>query len=80
MRRVVKTEWAEIAIPEIEFEVKKQTGLITTVEGILDRAVEGLQQTIRAVTIADFRLSSELILMSRVQTTTRSRGKRSAIF
>ena len=48
-RRVVKTEWAEIQIPEIEFEVKKQNGLVTTVEGILDRAIERLQQTIKVV-------------------------------
>lgn len=45
-RRVVKTEWAEIRIPEIDFEVKKQTGLITTVEGIIDRAIQGLRQTV----------------------------------
>lgn len=43
---MVKTEWAEIRIPEIEFEVKKQTGLITTIEGIIDRAIEGLRLTI----------------------------------
>lgn len=41
-RQVVKTEWAEISIPEIEFEVAKQSGLITTIEGLIDRAIEGL--------------------------------------
>jgi C4-type Zn-finger protein len=46
---VVKTEWAEIQIPEIEFEVKKQNGMVTTIEGVLDRAIEGLQQTMQMV-------------------------------
>lgn len=44
-RQVVKTEWSEISIPEIEFEVTKQPGLITTIEGIIDRAIEGLEET-----------------------------------
>lgn len=42
-RQLVKTEWAVVKIPEVEFEVSKQTGLITTVEGILDRAISGLK-------------------------------------
>lgn len=42
-RTIVKTEWAQVKIPEIEFEVKQQNGLITTVEGIIDRAITGLQ-------------------------------------
>lgn len=46
-RRVVKTEWAEIRIPEIDFEITKQSGLITTVEGIIDRAITGLRLTIQ---------------------------------
>lgn len=41
-RQVVKTEWAEICIPEVEFEVTKQSGLITTIEGLIERAIEGL--------------------------------------
>ncbi|KAI2801500.1 hypothetical protein RDWZM_008490 [Blomia tropicalis] len=44
-RQVVKTEWAQVKIPEIDFEVKQQSGLITTVEGILDRAINGLKHT-----------------------------------
>ncbi|XP_054164296.1 zinc finger protein ZPR1-like [Oppia nitens] len=47
MRRIVKTEWAEIQIPEVEFEVKKQTGLITTIEGIIERAIDGLTLNIQ---------------------------------
>ena len=43
----MKTEWAEIRIPEIDFEITKQTGLITTIEGIIDRAVTGLRLTIQ---------------------------------
>lgn len=43
-RQVVKTEWCEIKIPEIEFEVKRQPGLVTTVEGILERAEDGMKQ------------------------------------
>ena len=68
-RRVVKTEWAEIRIPEIDFEIKKQTGLITTIEGIIERAIEGLRSTIErnisnlassdVVKIANFVLSLE---------------------
>ena len=42
-RQIVKTEWAQVKIPEIEFEAKQQNGLITTVEGILDRAITGLK-------------------------------------
>lgn len=42
-RQLVKTEWANVKIPEIDFEVKQQNGLVTTVEGILERAITGLQ-------------------------------------
>lgn len=45
-RQVVKTEWSEIKIPEIEFEVKRQPGLVTTIEGILERAEAGLKQMV----------------------------------
>lgn len=43
-RQVVKSEWSEIKIPEIEFEVKRQPGLVTTIEGILERAEAGMKQ------------------------------------
>lgn len=43
-RQIVKTEWSEIKIPEIEFEVKRQPGLVTTIEGILERAEAGMKQ------------------------------------
>lgn len=45
-RQVVKTEWSEIKIPEIEFEVKRQPGLVTTIEGILERAEAGMKQLV----------------------------------
>jgi zinc finger protein len=45
-RQIVKTEWSEIKIPEIEFEVKRQPGLVTTVEGILERAEAGMKQMV----------------------------------
>lgn len=45
-RQVVKTEWAHLSIPELEFQVTKQNGLITTLEGIIERSIEGLQSTI----------------------------------
>lgn len=43
-RQVVKSEWSEIKIPEIEFEVKRQPGLVTTIEGLLERAEAGMKQ------------------------------------
>lgn len=45
-RQIVKTEWSEIMIPEIEFEVKRQPGLVTTIEGILERAEAGMKQMV----------------------------------
>lgn len=45
-RQIVKTEWSEIKIPEIEFEVKRQPGLVTNIEGILDRAEAGMKQLV----------------------------------
>lgn len=45
-RQVVKSEWSEIKIPEIEFEVKRQPGLVTTIEGILERAEAGMKQMV----------------------------------
>ncbi|CAL1284869.1 unnamed protein product [Larinioides sclopetarius] len=43
-RSLVKTEWASIIIPEVEFEIpaKSQEGTVTTVEGIIERACSGL--------------------------------------
>ncbi|KAF8774891.1 Zinc finger protein ZPR1 like protein [Argiope bruennichi] len=43
-RSVVKTEWASIIIPELEFEIpaQSQEGTVTTVEGIVERACSGL--------------------------------------
>ncbi|GFV39138.1 zinc finger protein ZPR1 [Trichonephila clavipes] len=43
-RVVVKTEWASISIPELEFEIPSQSqeGSVTNIEGIIERSVSGL--------------------------------------
>ncbi|KAG9482157.1 hypothetical protein GDO78_011055 [Eleutherodactylus coqui] len=45
-REVVKTDYATTRIPEIDFEIPActQKGALTTIEGILERTVVGLQQ------------------------------------
>uniref|UniRef100_A0A8C4U5T6 Zinc finger protein ZPR1 n=1 Tax=Falco tinnunculus TaxID=100819 RepID=A0A8C4U5T6_FALTI len=53
-REVVKTDCATARIPELDFEIPAftQKGVLTTIEGIIDRAVAGLEQDqpIRRVT------------------------------
>lgn len=45
-RHVVKADYATVKIPELDFEIPaaSQKGVFTTVEGLLSRAVEGLEQ------------------------------------
>ncbi|XP_059477370.1 zinc finger protein ZPR1 [Neocloeon triangulifer] len=45
-RQVVKSDYTSIKIAELEFEIpaQSQKGEVTTVEGILDRSVQGLEQ------------------------------------
>nr|SVE73578.1 EOG090X06TU [Daphnia atkinsoni] len=45
-RQVIKSDYATVKIPEIEFEVPPQSkrGEITNIEGILSRCIAGLQQ------------------------------------
>ncbi|KAM7030419.1 zinc finger protein ZPR1 [Acridotheres tristis] len=45
-REVVKTDSASARIPELDFEIPafSQKGVLTTIEGIIDRAVAGLEQ------------------------------------
>ncbi|XP_060518272.1 zinc finger protein ZPR1 [Cylas formicarius] len=45
-RQLVKSDYTSLKIPELDFEIplKSQTGEVTTVEGILDRCITGLQQ------------------------------------
>ncbi|XP_077985430.1 zinc finger protein ZPR1-like isoform X2 [Glandiceps talaboti] len=45
-RKVVKSDYASVAIPEIDFEIPPNTqkGIMTTVEGVIDRVVTGLEQ------------------------------------
>lgn len=45
-REIVKTDCATVRIPELDFEIPafSQKGVLTTIEGIIDRAVMGLEQ------------------------------------
>ncbi|KAM3830736.1 zinc finger protein ZPR1 isoform 1-T1 [Vipera latastei] len=45
-RTVVKTDGATARVPELDFEIPafSQKGVLTTLEGILDRAIAGLEQ------------------------------------
>ncbi|CAD6209053.1 GSCOCG00003701001-RA-CDS [Cotesia congregata] len=45
-RQVVKSDYTSIKIPKLDFEIpaQSQKGEITTVEGIIDRSIEGLEQ------------------------------------
>jgi len=43
-RQVVQTNNATVSIPELDFETPPNAGVLTTVEGLIDRAVEGLKQ------------------------------------
>ncbi|CAG0899414.1 unnamed protein product [Darwinula stevensoni] len=45
-RQVMKSDYASVTIPELDFEIprKSQKGEISTVEGVLQRTITGLQQ------------------------------------
>ena len=45
-RQVVKSEFATARFEELDFEIPSSTqrGILTTVDGMLDRAIEGLNQ------------------------------------
>lgn len=45
-RRIVKSDYTSVRIEELDFEIpaKSQKGEITTIEGVIDRSVAGLQQ------------------------------------
>jgi len=45
-RQVIKTDSSRVSIPELDFEIPagSQKGVLTTIEGILDRAIQGLEQ------------------------------------
>ncbi|RUS72723.1 hypothetical protein EGW08_019521 [Elysia chlorotica] len=43
-RQVVQTQYATVKIPQLEFEIPPGKSVLTTVEGIIDRAVDGLEQ------------------------------------
>lgn len=46
-RQLIKTEWAHVKIPELDFEIKQQNSMITTVEGILQRTITGLEYSLQ---------------------------------
>ncbi|CAB3363716.1 Hypothetical predicted protein [Cloeon dipterum] len=45
-RQVVKSDYTCIKVPELEFEIPSQSqkGEVTTIEGVLDRSIRGLEQ------------------------------------
>uniref|UniRef100_A0A1B6K080 Zinc finger protein 259 n=1 Tax=Homalodisca liturata TaxID=320908 RepID=A0A1B6K080_9HEMI len=45
-RQIIKSDYTSISIPEVDFEIPSQSqkGEVTTVEGIIDRAITGLTQ------------------------------------
>ena len=45
-RQVVRSDSASVKIPELDFEIpaSSQKGTLSTIEGIISRAIEGLQQ------------------------------------
>lgn len=45
-RQVIKSEWATVRFEELDFEIPPttQSGILSTVDGLINRAVEGLSQ------------------------------------
>lgn len=45
-RKVVKSDYTSVKIEELEFEIPSQSqkGEVTTIEGIIDRSIRGLEQ------------------------------------
>jgi zinc finger protein len=50
-RQLVRSEFATISIPEVEFEIPAQKGTLTTVEGILQTSIDDLRmyQSVRRI-------------------------------
>ncbi|KFM61564.1 Zinc finger protein ZPR1, partial [Stegodyphus mimosarum] len=61
-RIVVKTEWASVMIPELDFEIPchSQEGIVTTVEGIIERTCTGLSQKIEYLKDEDSESASKI--------------------
>ncbi|KAM9217155.1 zinc finger protein ZPR1 [Leptosomus discolor] len=61
-REVVKTDCATARIPELDFEIPPftQKGALTTVEGIIDRAIAGLEQDQPARRAADAEVAGKI--------------------
>ena len=61
-RQVIKTDSSRVSIPELDFEIPAgtQKGVLTTVEGILDRAIQGLEQDQPARRLIDAALADQI--------------------
>ncbi|NXX84910.1 ZPR1 protein, partial [Urocolius indicus] len=61
-REVVKTDCATARIPELDFEIPAftQKGVLTTIEGIIDRAVAGLEQDQPVRRVTDREVASKI--------------------
>ncbi|KAJ1340637.1 hypothetical protein BSLG_004731 [Batrachochytrium salamandrivorans] len=52
-RQIVKSEYATVRFEELDFEIPAQKGVLTTVEGLLQCAIEGLEQNQEIRKISD---------------------------
>jgi len=61
-RQVIKTDSSKVSIPELDFEIPagSQKGVLTTIEGILDRAIQGLEQDQVVRRALDSRLADQI--------------------
>jgi len=70
-RELVKSDYATLSIPEIEFEIPPnphQKGCLTTVEGVIDRVISNIQSDIELRKNVDKELAGKLeIFLAKVQ-------------
>ncbi|KAJ3272947.1 hypothetical protein HDV01_005144 [Terramyces sp. JEL0728] len=61
-RQVVKSDSATVRFEELDFEIppNSQTGVLSTVDGMIDRAIEGLKQEQQARLLADYELYEKI--------------------
>ncbi|KAJ3309716.1 nucleolar zinc-finger protein [Boothiomyces sp. JEL0838] len=61
-RQVVKSESATVRFEELDFEIppNSQSGILSTVDGMIDRAIEGLKQEQPARLLADYELYKKI--------------------
>ncbi|UYV70843.1 ZPR1 [Cordylochernes scorpioides] len=67
-RQVVKSEWASVSIPEVDFEIppKTQEGSVTTIEGVLSRAITGLSLRLQSGPV-DERLANFIVKLQELK-------------